>query len=295
MKRRLLSISLALALCLTLLPTAAWAAGESGGGDTDPGGDAGELENTRVFTWGALISAINGNYSTIILSGDKQEITRGDGEELKISGEKELTIDLNGHSLNTSGTRITVSSGAKLTIENGSSESQTSTITGGIQVEADGTLIITQGEASDGATEPGVTITGNTAPDGGGIYAAGTVTIGGNAKITGNTADNPDVGQGQGYGGGIYVAGGGNVTIQGNAEISDNEAYNRGGGIYVAEGGKVTIGGNAQITGNTFSEVGGNGGGVYNEGGEVIIQGKAQISRNIAPAAAAASTSPAAQ
>ena len=130
MKRRLLSISLALALCLTLLPTAAWAAGESGGGDTDPGGDAGELENTRVFTWGALISAINGNYSTIILSGDKQEITRGDGEELKISGEKELTIDLNGHSLYTSGTRITVSSGAKLTIENGSSESQTSTITG---------------------------------------------------------------------------------------------------------------------------------------------------------------------
>ena len=204
MKRRLLSISLALALYLTLLPTAAWAAGESGGGDTDPSGDAGELENTRVFTWGALISAINGNYSTIILSGDKQEITRGDGEELKISGEKELTIDLNGHSLYTSGTRITVSSGAKLTIENGSSESQTSTITGGIQVEADGTLIITQGEASDGATEPGVTITGNTAPDGGGIYAAGTVTIGGNAKITGNSASK----------GGIYVADGGATRAQ---------------------------------------------------------------------------------
>ena len=262
MKRRLLSISLALALCLTLLPTAAWAAGDEfdsdvgggtasggtvGGDISGPGGGSGDAPSSgsaNVEDWEQLLEAIEAGKTYINLSyGITRDPEDTEQTALTISGEKDLTIDLNGHTLDTDGSEITVSDGATLTIENDPDEPEPGTITGGIQVEADGTLIITQGEASDGATEPGVTITGNTAPDGGGIYAAGTVTIGGNAKITGNSASK----------GGIYVADGGNVTIQANVEITGNEATGTGdnglgGGVYNA--GTFTMDGGA-IYGNS--------------------------------------------
>ena len=76
MKRRLLSISLALALCLTLLPTAAWAAGDefdsdvgdgtasggtAGGDISGPGGGSGDAPSSgsaNVEDWEQLLEAI---------------------------------------------------------------------------------------------------------------------------------------------------------------------------------------------------------------------------------------------
>ena len=71
MKQRLLSICTALALCLTLLPAAAWAAGSDTGG-----GIAGGEEKVEVDSWTELINAIKNNEdaTSIILTED---VTRG--------------------------------------------------------------------------------------------------------------------------------------------------------------------------------------------------------------------------
>lgn len=210
-----MSICTALALCLTLLPTAAWASGGdtagSAGGDAGDSGGSGDIDDTD------------------------------DSGPLTISGDNPLTIDLNGHTLDTDGTAITVSEDATLTIENdpeepeSDTEPEPGTITGGgIHVEAGGTLTI----------QNKVEITGNNLMEnGGGIYAAGTVTLQGDVKITNNTATN---------GGGIYIAGG-DVTIQGNVEITGNTATGAGdtglgGGVYNA--GAFTMNGGA-IHGNS--------------------------------------------
>ena len=254
--RKGLACLLALCLCLTLLPAAAWAVGgDTGGNDTAGGGDgtAGGSDNTGpsggetpVYTWDGLIDKINGNDSTITLMNN---MAREDGAELLIPENRgSLTIDLHGYTLDTSGTVITVSKGATLTIENEPGKTAPGKITGGIRVNGGGTLIL----ADD------VEISGHTAENGGGIYVAsgGDVTIQDYAKITGHTATNDTA---TATGGGIYVEGDGKVTIQGHAAIISNSA-SKGGGIYAD--GTVTILGDAKITGNTATGVLCDGGGI---------------------------------
>ena len=219
MKRRLLSISLALALCLTLLPTAAWADdGDTadggvilppGGGDT--GGDTADgKENVEVNSWAGLIDAIEEeDVKSITLT---QDVPREQGDDaITIPNDKDLTIYLNGHTLDGAGqgSVITVKDGGDLTIQNSS---------------------------SDDPGTPG-TITGGNAANGGGIYieAGGTVTIQANVEITGNeatgTGDN-------GLGGGVYNAG--TFTMNGGA-IYGNSAGEAAADFYNAPGGKFTL------------------------------------------------------
>ena len=73
MKRRILSILLALALCLTLLPTAAWAAddvGSGGNADTGGSGDTNPSESVKVDSWAELIAKIENGTSSIALEED---------------------------------------------------------------------------------------------------------------------------------------------------------------------------------------------------------------------------------
>ncbi len=107
---------------------------------------------------------------------------------------------------------------------------------------------------------------------GGGVFAAGTVTVINNSTITGNTADK--------YGGGIY--GGGDVDVE-NSTVSGNTATsNDGGGIYA--GGNATVK-NSTVSGNT---AGGYGGGIYAHGNVIVqnstIGGIAASTTNIAGA-----------
>ena len=96
--------------------------------------------------------------------------------------------------------------------------------------------------------EQGSKITGNTAPDGGGVYLyGGTFTMNG-GTISDNTATN--------YGGGVYIYGGTGIFTMTGGTISGNTAK-RGGGVYVQNRFVMSAG---TITGNTASEYGG---GVY--------------------------------
>ena len=97
-------------------------------------------------------------------------------------------------------------------------------------------------------------IVGNVEPatggsTGGGIWTAGTTTIGGSATVTGNRAQ---------AGGGVYVAGG-TLTLEGSAIVKGNTANNTyGSGVFVGTNGQLCVSGNVQVTGNTYNSIVGN-------------------------------------
>ena len=101
----------------------------------------------------------------------------------------------------------------------------------------------------------GLTITGGSAWDGGGIYNSGTLTVTGSA-ISGNSADR--------NGGGIYNYRGGTLTLTGST-ISGNSAGQSGGGI--DSYGTLTVTGST-ISGNSAE---GSGGGVCNRSGTLTV------------------------
>jgi len=139
------------------------------------------------------------------------------------------------------------------------------TIQGGTANDADGGGgILVTNDAS--VTLDNVFVTGNTAPNGGGIRNNGTLTIT-NSKVNGNTA--------LGNGGGILNAGNASLTVN-DVVVAENTAGNLGGGIRnngtIVEGSSDLI-----VTGNVTS---GDGGGISNSGS--ITVDSAIISNNTA-------------
>jgi len=139
------------------------------------------------------------------------------------------------------------------------------TIQGGTANDADGGGgILVTNDAS--VTLDNVFVTGNTAPNGGGIRNNGTLTIT-NSKVNGNTA--------LGNGGGILNAGNASLTVN-DVVVAENTADNLGGGIRnngtIVEGSSDLI-----VTGNVTS---GDGGGISNSGS--ITVDSAIISNNTA-------------
>lgn len=101
------------------------------------------------------------------------------------------------------------------------------------------------------------------------------------STITSNKAYGED---GNGYGGGVYVKGGGSFTIY-DGMISSNTAKVRGGGVGVADGAVTISGGtissNKAGVSNTGTEIaGGIGGGIHVSGGGNIIITDGNLSSN---------------
>lgn len=134
---------------------------------------------------------------------------------------------------------------------------------GGVYVASGATFTATSGTIGGSGSA-------NTASsNGGGIYSAGTVTIGG-ATVSYNSATNS--------GGGIHVAGG-TSTLSG-ATISGNKATSgNGGGVYVASGATFTVT-SGTIGGSGKENTAGSGGGIYNAG-TVNLEG-GTVSSNMA-------------
>jgi predicted outer membrane repeat protein len=144
----------------------------------------------------------------------------------------------------------------------------------------------------------GVNVIGGAASlDGGGIYNAGTLTLGSGATVRGNTASDDGGGvynytgssltlngsssvQGNkgGYGGGILSDPGSTVTLNGSSSVRGNRATHYGGGIY--NGGTVTLNGSSSVRGNKANT---DGGGIAN-GGTVTLNDSSTVTRNIADA-----------
>ena len=113
MKKRVLSAFMALALCLTLLPTAALA---------DEGGETAETPITvgtgKYATLGAAFDAAS-NGDTVRLNAN---VTLTGHVRLK---NKSVTLDLNGYVLSSEDYSLVVESGASLTVTNADAKNNT--------------------------------------------------------------------------------------------------------------------------------------------------------------------------
>ena len=255
MKKRVLSCLMALALCMTLLPTAALAEGKE----------------TEVTTADALATALNGDATIIKLTANIEISTM-----LKVN--RTVTLDLNDHVLKMTGTGrvIEVESGGNLTLTDSTPNatykfgidestklwildetSGTNTVNGGVITGGNtggntgGGVRIVSGGAF---TMTGGNIVGCTAGAGGGVDVRGTFTMTG-GSIAGCVATN-------GSGGGVFVEDGGTFAMTGGSvagctAVSRNM---RGGGICNA--GTTTLSGSAKIQ-NCHVQTDGYGGGVF--------------------------------
>ena len=333
MKKRLLSAFMALALCLTLLPTAALAeeagaapdaanadstyttgedAGLAGGeddsapddtdgGDTDSSGkmqdgeadtavsavqetphanhcvcggngdvnghnhDTAGKEWTEWTTTDSLPNSAGSYYLTKSVSGDWTVPTDG-----------EVNLCLNGQTING---KITVGSGAKLTLTDCSSDNS-GKIQGGVTVNGGtlelygGTIIggVEVGRHSNPATGSaftmyGGTISGNT--DTGGVFLVGTTNDNDPPRFTmhGGTISNNTAGASDGGGGGVYVGEKCSFTMDGGTITGNTATAGNGGGIYIHYNAGIVSISNATITDNKASATGdtryGHGGGIY--------------------------------
>lgn len=219
MKKRLLSLTLIAALCMSLLPVSALAAGEHDSHSND----------WTEFTAGTTTLS-GGSY---YLSGD---VEYSGTESITVSGE--VILCLNDHKLDLKGQHISVGSGASLTLcdcsTGGVLTGGSGSNGGGVYVGGGGTFTMTGGS-----------IAGNTANAGGGVYVdeGGTFTME-DGSINNNQATS-------GGGGGVMVnkgsftLSGGSIT--GNTTNSDTFGY--GGGVCLY--GTFNLSGDAIIQNNT--------------------------------------------
>ena len=243
MKKRVLSCLMALALCLTLLPTAALAEGET----IKEVNSAPELK-TAIET---------GSNSIVKLTGDIEIDTT-----LKVS--REVTLDLNGKVLKMTGTGsvIEVQNSGNLTLTDSNSNE-----THKFSIDESTRLWILD-ETSGANTVNGGVITGGNANannnDGGGVrIVSGTFTMTG-GNIVGCTAY---------AGGGVDV--GGTFTMTGGSIAGCVATGASGGGVYVETGGIFEMSGGS-IAGCTVASKRAYGGGICNTG-TTTLSGSAKI------------------
>ena len=296
MKKRIISLLMALALCLSLLPTTAWATGNA---------DWEKLGAALAETASTLTANESSSFTVELITGGyritlQEDITADvNNTTLNVKGTK--VLDLNGHVINAAGklpndagSVITVNSGAELTLTDSGNTVRY------YDKDAKGlwTLAADQTTPTDYITTGGV-ITGGTGTsdrnpnpnyNGGGVYVQedGTLNMHG-GNITGNTAKS--------NGGGVYIYKG-SLTMTGGT-ISGNTANSYGGGVAV-NAGHFTMSGSSKVANNKaggaggvyvngdFKMVGGSvdhntasGGGVFiASGGTVTLGGSAKITDN---------------
>ncbi len=292
MKKRIISLLMALALCLSLLPTAALAAeGEPTEQPVEqeqfepveptpaepeegaPVEDAEEEEKEELpeepkeeqdapaLLLAAAPRAVEGETHSHPICGDKDCTTHGKEtwtavsalSEIKVAGKYYLTQDVTLTDTWKPANVFLCLNGHKITGADGKAVIELS-IAAFTLTDCKGTGKITH---ASGGTGCGVYINGGTFNMYGG-------------SITGNTATD-----GKGRGGGVYVTSGGAFKMFGGS-ITGNEATDGGGVYMIGSNSKFTMKGGS-ITGNTAD---GNGGGVYVNGGTFEMSGSAGITGN---------------
>ena len=219
MRKKIVSLCMALALCLSLLPVTALAAGEH---------DSHSNDWTEFAAGTTTLSG--GSY---YLSGD---VEYSGTESITVSGE--VILCLNDHKLDLKGQHISVGSGASLTLcdcsTGGVLTGGSGSNGGGVYVAGGGTFTMTGGS-----------IAGNTAAAGGGVY----VDEGGTFTMAGGSINNNKATSGGGGGVmvnlGTFTLSGGSIT--GNA--TNDETYGSGGGVCLY--GTFYLSGDSIIQNNT--------------------------------------------
>ena len=253
MKKRGLSLFLALALCLTLLPAAAFANGEPetstphthylcGNGETCSH-VGGHNEDSKTTFATAITQTENGYvwvgdgtqkqpYQCVLSEGTyylATDLVLKGPPNLKKFGciciDSDVTLCLNGHT-------ITIIDDRDAFDIRKSMESNPPTLTL-TDCKNSGKFYMHGGEIS------GNNASSNSGSSGGGVHiGSGAFTMTG-GMIRGNSASN--------NGGGVHISSGGTFTMTGDSRITGNNAEN-GGGVYA--NGSFTVSGAVQITGN---------------------------------------------
>ncbi|MBU5433266.1 S-layer homology domain-containing protein [Intestinimonas sp. MSJ-38] len=287
MKKRVLSLFMALTLCFSMLPTAALAeeAGAApGGGEVGThtahcvcGKDSSTMVNGHTHStntaWEATDALPNSAGSYYLTQSVTADWTVPTGE---------VNLCLNGQTING---KITVGSGATLTLTDCSSDNSgkvqgevlvnggkfelySGTITGGVQVG-----LHSRPATGSSFTMYGGTISGNT--DTGGVFLVGTTnhTDPPNFTMHGGTISDNTAGASDGGGGGVYVGENCSFTMDGGTITGNTATAGNGGGIYIHMLANVTISG-GEITNNKAPATGdishGHGGGIYSQSGVTV-------------------------
>jgi uncharacterized repeat protein (TIGR01451 family) len=197
---------------------------------TDSNNTAGPANDIDILTPGTYFLTLNGRNDDNsagdldILSNSVNIVNRSGGTVVIDAGgltsERVFDISPAGAAINVRITGVTIQRGDRTAAQAGDD-----TVGGGIRVTGTSTLLLTFD-----------IVQRNTALDGGGIAAAGLVTIL-NSIITDNTSTDNRPGHG---GGGIFVGGTGAVTI-GDCEFIGNIAAGDGGGILNTDKARVLI------------------------------------------------------
>ena len=290
MRKRIFSILLTIAVCLSMMPAGVWAA------DGETSGQGTNSEHSHCICGGN--TDVNGHSHSTDLGfqpwteTDKlpNEGTYYLTESVTISGKwsptGEVKLCLNGQTISGS---ITVGTGATLTltdcadsgrvqgeviVNGGKFELYSGTITGGVQVGIKGADY----QTGSSFTMYGGAITGNkeSSGSGGGVFLVGTTNQTDPPSFTmdGGTISNNTAGASDGGGGGVYVGEKCSFTMDGGTITGNTATKGNGGGIYIHfNAGRVSIS-NATITDNkataTENTRYGHGGGIYSERGVTV-------------------------
>lgn len=222
MRKRLISMVLAVSMAVSIMPAPAFASG--GGGQQSETVIGQEIDRQNSSEDYSEVSSLDQlTYTSkeckVRLTGDI--VMTG---AVTVDNGNSLTIDLNGHTLTAAAnSRAFYIRGGALTIEDSIG---TGVIQGNGTVNGDGGAIwMSSGDSTNALTLTGGTIRGFTATDGAGVYMGN-----GTFKMTGGAIRDCRATDG----GGVYVFGGSFEMTDGT--ISTCNATNAGGGVYVSSG-----------------------------------------------------------
>lgn len=219
-----------------------------------------QVEDREVFfrsaitSWSALQAAINDSAGEATIHLGKSLKAASDEGAIQIPDGKEIVLDLNGYDLDRGLTKegkaghvIQMKGSSKLTVRNSSTRG--SKITGGWSEHGGGINV----ERNSTCVVEGVSIEGNHADYGAGIWNDGNLTISG-CRVANNSANK--------QGGGINTHG---TAVVKDCTIAKNSAKKQGGGVFNDNDGESA--GNLTIENCTIesNHTDANGGGVYSD------------------------------
>lgn len=226
MKKRLISMVLAVSMAVSIMPAPAFASGGGQQPETVIGqeidrqnssGDYSEVSSLDQLTY-------TGNECRVRLTEDI--VMTG---AVTVNNGKSLTIDLNGHTLTAAeNSRAFFIQNGALTIEDSGS---TGVIQGSGTVTGNGGAIWMSSDSNNALTLTGGTIRGFTATDGGGVYVSG-----GSFEMSGGTISACNA---TNAGGGVYVSSGSFEMSDGS--IEDCTAHEGAGVKVLASSGKASF------------------------------------------------------
>lgn len=235
MKKRLISMVLAVSMAVSIMPAPAFASGGGQQSETVIGQEIDQQNSSDDYT--EVNSLDNLTYTNNVCKIRLAADTVMTGSVTVNSG-KSLTIDLNGHTL-------TAPENSKaFWIRNGALTIEDSIGTGVIQGSGTvngygGAIWMSSGDSTNALTLTGGTIRGFNAGYGAGVYMGN-----GTFRMTGGAIRNCSATGGKADGGGVYVSGGSFEMSDGT--ISACNAANAGGGVYVISGSFEMSGGSIE-------------------------------------------------